>query len=168
MSEEFTGRHRRLTARYYIASIVDEDILPDAVIAMDDRDCPHLTSQEPQPLHDGVRKSIEGNLVWSTRVVGGVRLFLDPLVPVVSVTVQCPNTMAIDTNIIATNHERSRLILVTNWKRCVQPILNIGAPLFWGQRRRDTWQKFTELTSSSPCTSMSTSSRSVMLRTELT
>lgn len=117
------------TARHYIASVVDEDILPDAVIAMNNGHSPHLASQKSQTLHDRVGKSVESDLMRATRVIGCVRLLLDPLVPIVSVAVQCPDTMPIDADVVTTNYKRRRLVLVSNRERRVQPVLNVGAPL---------------------------------------
>lgn len=108
---------------------------------MDDRHGPHLTSQESQTLHHGIGESAEGDLVRSTRVVGCIWLLHDPLVPVVSVSVQCTDAMAIDPDIVTPEDERRRLILVANRKRRVQPVLDVSAPLL-GQTPRNNGSQF--------------------------
>lgn len=86
---------------------------------MNDRHSPHLTSQKPQAFHNRVGEPVEGDLMWSTGVIRCVRLLLDPLVPVVSVSIQCADTMAIDSDVVASEDERRGLILVANGKGCI-------------------------------------------------
>lgn len=103
-----------LTARYYIAGVIDEDVLPHTVVAVDDRHGPHLTPQEPQTLYNGICQSVEGNLVGTTWVVRCVGLLSDPLIPVVSIAVECANSVAINADIVASKDERCGLVLVSN------------------------------------------------------
>jgi len=55
-------------------------------------------------------------------VVGCVWLLLDPLIPVITVSVQVSNTVAIDAHIITGEHKGGRLILIANWQRMFEPI----------------------------------------------
>ena len=67
--------------------------------------------------------------MWSTRIVRCIGLLLDPLIPVVPVTIERTNTVAIDTDIVASENESCGLILIPNGKGRVQPVLDICAPL---------------------------------------
>jgi hypothetical protein len=81
---------------------------------MDNRHRPHLASQEPQPLHHRIRKSIESNLMRTPRVIGRIGLLSNPLIPIISVSIQSSNAMTVDADVVATEHESSGLVLVAD------------------------------------------------------
>ena len=90
---------------------------------------PHLTSNEVDTFHDGVRETVESNLMGATGVIGCVWLFLDPLIPVIAIAIESAYSMATDANIIASEDKGGRLILIPDREGVVQPILYIGTPL---------------------------------------
>jgi len=65
----------------------------------------------------------------TARVIGRIVFCANPLVPVISVTIERPNTMTIHANVVATQNKCCRLVLVAIREGCLQPILDIGAPL---------------------------------------
>ena len=67
--------------------------------------------------------------MWTSRIIRCVGLLLDPLIPVVSVAVQSTNAMAINADIVTAKNEGRGLVLIANWKRCIEPILDVSAPL---------------------------------------
>ena len=117
------------TAGYYVAGVVDKDILPCAMVAVDDGHGPHLTAQEVQAFDHRIGEAIEGDSVRAAGVIGCVFLLFDPLVPVIAVSVEGTDTMAIDTDVIPAEHKRCGLVLVAIRNRCVKPVLDVGTPL---------------------------------------
>lgn len=92
-------------------------------------DLPHLALYEGQTLDIGIVQAIESDRVRSARVVGGVVLLADEVVPVVTVAVESAGAMALDADIVATQDPGGRLVLVAHVQRVVEPVLNVGAPL---------------------------------------
>lgn len=66
----------------------------------------------------------------SSGIVRSVLLLLNPLVPIVAVAVECTLAVAIDYNIVTAQDESSGVILVSNVERVVEPVINIGTPLY--------------------------------------
>jgi hypothetical protein len=67
--------------------------------------------------------------MWATRIVRCVGLLLDPLIPVVSIAIQRTDPVTIDADVVAAKDESRGLILVTDRKGCVEPVLDVSAPL---------------------------------------
>lgn len=66
----------------------------------------------------------------STRIIRSVLLLTDPLVPGITVAVERASSVPINLNIIASEDESGRLILVPYVHGVFQPILDISAELF--------------------------------------
>jgi hypothetical protein len=118
-----------LTARNTGPSVIDENILEYGVMRIDDCHGPHLASEKFHSLHNRVCQTIERNLNRSSRIVGRVGLFADPLVPVVTIAIKSTCSMAVDLEVVTTENECCRLILVTDWEGVIEPVLDICAPL---------------------------------------
>jgi hypothetical protein len=94
-----------LTARDTGTGVVDENVLENAVMRANNRHSPHLAPQKVYTFHNGIRQTTESNLVRSSRVVRRVRLFPNPLVPIVSIAVESAGSMAVDLEIVSTEDE---------------------------------------------------------------
>lgn len=99
-----------------IACVVHKYVFPNAIIATDDRHGPHLATQKVQASDDRICHAIERDMMRAARVIRCVCLLFDPLVPVVTIAYESPDTMAIDPHVIASENECRRLILVAYWK----------------------------------------------------
>ena len=95
----------------------------------EDQNSPHLASEKGKVPDDRVGKTVEGNSMRSTRVVGAVLLLLDPFVPDVPVAVQGASAVPVDDNVVSTEDESSRLVLVADIQRVLEPIINVLAEL---------------------------------------
>jgi hypothetical protein len=65
---------------------------------------PHLTPQKGEATNDRVREVTESYSVRPARVVGGVRLLSDPLIPVVTITIKNAASVAVDADIVTTKY----------------------------------------------------------------
>lgn len=72
--------------------------------------------------------------MWSTRVIGGIRLLPNPAIPRIPVSVKCSLAVAIEDYIITAQDEGRRLVLISNVERILQPVIDVCAPLE-GMRR---------------------------------
>lgn len=66
---------------------------------------PHLTPQEGEALNDRICKVTESYSVRPARVVGGVRLLSNPLIPVVTITIKNAASVAVDADIFTTKYQ---------------------------------------------------------------
>lgn len=64
-------------------------------------------------------------------IVGRIRLLFYPLIPSVAITIERAHAVAIDPDIITSEDKRSRLVLIADIQRVVQPVLNVSTPLQW-------------------------------------
>jgi hypothetical protein len=103
-----------LTARNTGPGVVNENILEYSIMRIDDCHGPHLASEKFHSLHNRVCETIERNLNRSSRIVGRVGLFADPLIPVVTIAIESTCSMAVDPEVVTTKDEGCRLILVTD------------------------------------------------------
>lgn len=118
------------TARDYVAGVIDEDVFPYTVMTVYYGHGPHLATKEVQTFDHRIGETIESDGVRAARVVGCVFLLFDPLVPVVAVSIEGADAMAIDTDVVPTEHECGGLVLVSIWNGCVEPVLNVCTPLW--------------------------------------
>lgn len=64
----------------------------------------------------------------SSRKVRPIRLPTNKGIPHISIPIQLPATITLDPHILPTQHKRSRLILVANRQRIIQPVLHVRTP----------------------------------------
>ena len=91
---------------------------------------PHLTAKEGKPPDVRVGQSIEGDTMRPARVVGGILLLLDPLVPDVPIAIQSAAAMPVDDHILTAENKSSRLVLIPNIEGIFEPVLDISAKLW--------------------------------------
>lgn len=63
-------------------------------------------------------------------VIRLVRLLADERIPHISISIQRAHSAATHPHILAAKHKRRRLVLVADRQGVVEPVLNIGAPLY--------------------------------------
>jgi hypothetical protein len=66
---------------------------------------PHLTPQECEATNSRVSKVTEGHSVWPAWIVGRVWLLSDPLIPIVTITIERAFSITVDSDIITADYQ---------------------------------------------------------------
>lgn len=100
-------------------------LIPGRLFITEDQ--PHLTLHKSQALEHRSGRTRNGQSVRPARVIGDG---LHKVVPDLSIPIQGAVSVAVETDISAPEYPRSRLVLVSHRKGMVQPVGDIGSPLF--------------------------------------